>query len=430
MAAIDFVASLKKSGNNLRSLLRGMEQAKSTITFINYENKTQAQQILVPGLSGSDITSAILGNGAEGGFIKESVKKFFHEFVILGDPPAFERLFTTSLGTTGPADDTFCLEAAWDSVDEFFWKAYINTNGKTQKAFEEACKQWPLVFAAYRVKEDYNFMAGTKWESMFQFKAKRFPRIRSHLLTGINPTESNPMNWIPRQIPIEYKGDDAAWHTAELRDNLNIAFDGTHFIVDNLRDTANTSAEHQTWTGTFTDPLNITARNIRITMAVEADFRIRGYAGQFSDPNKTKNRVYQDQNNGTTWTYVHVAKALDYIEWLRKNSYPVGQAVPTSYRGTPTAPGTSGSGWDFTDKAVNGKELFSDQTRIQAHADARLAKLKKIEYSGQTIFKMFDPAYLPGARVNGILGSGIPISTAVKAVTLKQNSQDMEVNYG
>lgn len=422
------IATVNATGQSMKSLLRGAQQSRATLTFLSYQKTNGGFQPLVPGLGTGDIVNAILGNGIEKGYIKESIKDYYHEVSILGDPPAFERLFSM-------ADSS--LEKGWDGLDESYWRAYINTNGKNQKAFEEACKLYPKVFACYRVPSSFNFMEGTKWDVMYQFKSRRHPRIRSHLLTGIQPDETNPLNWEPRQIPVEYYDDaDSTWKTAALYDNLKISFDGSQVILEGLRD----SSTHETWTGSLAIPLSIVARNIRLTMAVEADFRIRGYVGGTDDPNNTYSRVFGRNDGFQRTTYVHVAKALDYIEWNRKDSYPIGQAIPQSYRGTPTAPSAT-SGFDFTNKCTRGNELFTDAYdnttgatkifgRLTSHAIARLYKLKKINYSGQFVLKQFDPSYLPGARINGVLDSGIPVDTGVRACTLEQNTQEMIVALG
>ncbi len=69
-----------------------------------------------------------------------------------------------------------------------------------------------------------------------------------------------------------------------------------------------------------------------------------------------------------------LADELDYIEWLRYNSFPCGQIMPDTYR-------------NFPNRETEGNELFTDKTnattgRLPDHAKARLRDVRRIESGG------------------------------------------------
>lgn len=404
------------SSSTLARAVRGMESARSNLGIVSFGNPKNGKRFYVPGLTGDDLLNAMGGNGVVGGYLKESIANYYHEVAILGDAPCVERRFSM---------DDSTLEQAWSSADETAWKSYINLNGKNRTAFEQACMLYPLVYAAYRIPSNYNYLAGTKWEDAGNLPRRRHPKILPSLLSGVNFDTTTPVNWIPRPIPIEY--NDTTWKLCSQYDNLDVSMDGTYFLITALRD----SGTHETWSGSLATPLSIVARNIRATLAVSADFRIMGKAGKFSDPNESYARVYNDQGSHQITTYTIVAPPLDYVEWLRNGSHPIGADAETN------------GNKSFPDACSNGNELFSDckgedgvsgtsggTGRIAAHAVFRQGDVKRIEGNGQLNFKQFEAAFQPGLPISGVDQSGIKISGTIKSVSFEHNTQDILVSVG
>lgn len=392
----------------------------STLGFVSLAKGPGGVRLRVPGLTGDALDDAVGGNGIAGGFWRESIREYHDAVAVLGDPPAIERLLSMD-----PNDATASarggLEAAWPAADEAAFLSYVDTQGQNEQAFAEAALKWPLVFAAYRVPSNYDYLAGTKWSAMGAERRRAHPRIRPTLLTGANEDEAAPRTWQPRAICIEYK-NGSSWTSATPYDSLEVSLDGGWFYVPALRD----SPEHPTWSGSLADPQNISPRLLRATLALECEFRIAGRAGAAEDPNETAPRLAaHDGVEGTT--YVAVPPVLTYSEWLRVDAAPIGQNVDAAYR-------------DFPDRAAAGEELFSDlpgdplapdsNGRLPAHAAARLHEVKRIAARGQLVFERFEPALLPGARIAGVDGAGFPVEGVVTGVTLDAENQTMTVELG
>ncbi len=407
--------------------LQGMQYGTSTVAFISMRPRGGGRPLYVPGISGADIDSAMQNNGAQNGFIRESIINYYDDVCIVGDPVVIELMFSmasSGLGASG-------LEPAWSDADEQQFKDYIGDNGSDRDAFLEATRIWPNVYCAYRVKETFDITLGTKWAHKKGLMFRRNPKIRPTLVTGINMDEANPRDWLPRQIVIETEVSTADWRPCALYDGLTVSLDGSYFMVPALRDHP---TKHPTWSGDLATPSGLTAENIRATLAVECDWPVSGWAGGFFDPNKSYRRVHQSEGH-QQFTYLALAAPMDYVEWLRhQDARPAGSQVNGAV--------ISGRKIQFPARATDAHpELFSDKPgptgnpsaggRIMRHVLARLSDVKRIEGTGQIVFKQLEPGAFPGAVIDGVLDSGFPISAkVVRSVTIEANSQSMIVEMG
>ena len=413
------------SGDEAGAMNRGK------LSFISYEKTASSGAgIEHTGIRGGDLTTAIAYNSVQRGNLGEDIKDHFHEVIVLGDPPCVETLLQTNIDT--PASAT--LSPAWTAAQETAWRAYINTNGKNRKAFEEACLLYPLVYAGYSmvaptINPGFNPWTATKWEAQWKNRQRFRQKFRATLLTAINSAE-NPSNFMPREMPVEYSiNDRVTWVTAQYYSNLQLSYDRTTIMLTALRD----NPVSQTWKGSLALPLAIEAADIRLTAVIEADWRTTGVCGVGVDENKTEGRVYTDGGQHAIFSYLATTKSGDFIEWLRQGAYPVGQLIPAATRGSPTV---VGSAYDFTDKALKGKELFTDAPfggagdntgitgRIVEHAIARQRGLRRIKGGGQVVYKQFEAGFLPGARFSGVLDGMDVGAGVVRSMTLEANAQD------
>jgi hypothetical protein len=379
-------------------------------------------------------------NVIHSGYINESIINFSDNVTICGDPVVLERFMTTAY--TGsevdgmPTESLYGIEPAWDrgdgvlidqnpAVNSDEWKVldYVATNGPTKGyklAWQQALSKWPTVFAEYRVPISSDVFVNTKWAGRANITN---PRIRPNLLTGDNNEDANPGNWKPKPIVIEATPTGSnAWYVAARQNELTLTPDGRSFRIEALRDsndtwyntTSETYKPYADSDSSHTTPL-IKPKHLRMTLAIESEFRITGRAT--SDPHGTGVRV-----TDATYTYLNVSSPLNYCEWVRDKSYPIG-GTDDMHGGIPVALGGPAV---FPDKCTEGNELFTDRINDDATLDGNrlpknaLAKLKfhkRIEYTGQLILANLNPAIHPGLAIQ-IDGRGtIPVFSVVKTVT-------------
>jgi hypothetical protein len=427
-------------GNQDNKFGFGQPVGTSTMQYVNVQpGQGKGIKLNVPGLNQDDITNAMTDNGAVDGFVKESIRDYYDSAVIVGDPPTIER-------RVGTIDSS--LAPAWTTSDEDRWRDHIEQGGNTVEAFQEATFMYPMVFAAYQIDRLFDYLEGTKWAAQTGVILRRNPRIRPELLTGVNFDEDvSPRDWLPRQIVFEYRTSDA-WVKLPPYDRLEVGLVGSYFLIPGLRDIGNVTVDnqvsqveydspnHPTWKGTITDPQNIERNNIRLTCAIELDSRLSAVAGVNLDPNNVAKRVFDDQGEIRLPSYLVSSPPLDYIEWLRKDSYPMGVIVDMPDQFPEAEQGGQGK---LIDRALADDELFSDnpgavaeanrEARIQQHVLSRLKDVKRIEGGGQVVLKQFEGGVVPGTVISGIQGSGIPVRGVVKSVTIESQEQNYIVEW-
>lgn len=368
----------------------------------------------LPDASGSTDVGVLMGsaNTIQCGYINESVGDYFHQTVAIGDPYTVERLASTVEDKYGEP----VLEPAWSQADETNFKAYIHTNGDNKFAFDSAAKIWPYVYAAWRVTSGAQIFQGCNSPS--QTTSAQHPRFRPVLLTGQQVDDANPKDWDSREIVVETLNgltaseggstdpmNDGNWTPVQKFDGLALTPDSRIVFIPWLRDAAPIGAA--SWTvlppannGNYYGP-DMRALDIRLTaVSIEADFCISSKST--TDINQTAGRLSGDCGQ-FTWTTK--AGPLEYVYWLRKNSYPVGVAKTDATYAT-----------SFGDRCTAGSELFSDQARLDFHAEARQEDVCQIEYSGSLTIKKLVPSIYPGLCVSIVTIGGIRVVAVVKTV--------------
>jgi hypothetical protein len=233
------------------------------------------------------------------------------------------------------------------------------------------------------------------------------------LTSGIQDDLLKPSHWNQAQIVVEVETfvDPSYWQSAKKYDDLQIVDDGYAVWLEGLRQRVGQLT--CTWKVSQDDDGDyggqyMTPRNIRINIAMEADWAITGRAG--GDPEAASRRVEQHPH----FQYHSPAKAMDYIEWLRRSSYLKGAV----------------NGSAETDKCAAGSELFSDITgsgmsdrTLGKHAYARLRDVKRVIYTGELTLEGFNVGLRPGMGII-LLGNGsYPVFSVLSCVAYSASQQ-------
>ena len=407
---------------------------KSITTVINLNpSKTSGVVLNLPSQHDWDLSAIVKDPAAIArGQVSESIANYADSVEIIGESPWIELMVSTK--TNGTTDDdkigAGILIPAWTTEDETYFKDLVDKLGNDQQAFEQACLQYPLVYCGYRIDpvQFTKFLKGTKYEGWRVFS---YPRILTHLLTnmsgdiGSNTSfrTNNPNNWIPKDIVAEfYNITETSWTGAVKYDGLSLSPERTCLLVPGMRD------KKQTWKTTLDDPTGysgkfISKTDIRLTLGVELMSALCSTAGNGSngsdDPNWCAGRVQSGFRDKVFYTAVGQHGKMDYVEFLRKSSYPNGTNIDEPNKSE-----------NYPDKCTIGEELFTDREsanagRMPEHARKRLIDIKRIEVTGQIILNSFHCGIKPGVNLR-IFGGGCITPVAVcKSVRLDPVNQQV-----
>lgn len=388
----------------------GIVQVNSRVGGTYLTGPTYGSSVL-----GGNITDALEDyTRVSGGTVMESIVGYFDDVCIAGDGPAVEHEFA---GFSEDDQIPVELENAWTVEDEDAFKKIVKDKGANADSFEMACKQYPMVYSTFRVVPYWFAYEKTLFSDV---PTTCSPRILPRLLSGYAEGNSNPRNFNPRDIIIEYydpTGYPLAWKPCSRYDNLEIVNDGTAFRVSALRDQSNPVTFHSSGY----DVATMGANYLRLTCAVEREFRITGKSK--GDPNNTSNRVAYA---GQRFTFLSVAEDGDYVHLERYASCPNGNSGD---------PDENALFPDKCDKISGDKYLFSDledtrggKPRIKRHADHRLEDVKRIDYHGILTMHTWNPSLRPGMQVMLDCGRKPIVPKAViRMVKFNSQTQAMEV---
>jgi len=407
---------------------------KSTLKLLNMNPRTFTGTTLYTAVYAASHVGQCMNDGAvvKGGSVTESFVNGFDEVVICGDKPVVERMCSTYSSGVGAG----YLEFAWSTGvggDESAFTTYLQTYGGATKgdedSFRSACKIWPLVYAAYRVAIDADLWEGTKWAGM---KNDGRARMLVAQLTGYSQDASNPRNWTPREIVVEYlkiyadedtsdpSPDDPEWFEAAKFDNLTLSADSTIVFLNALRE----PGVAQTWyvnadgsLGGY-DGSKMHSRNMRIQLALQADWPLTGVKGnggaKSDDPNRIAGRVADKPR----FSFQVNAEEMDYVEFIRsEQSRPVGAALLDKLN-------DARSQSAFPEKQTEGNELFTDRTnsttgRLPRHADLRNQDVKRVDIHATLNIEPVSLGMRPGLNLSVEAGDSIPILGVAKTVIFR-----------
>jgi hypothetical protein len=397
---------------------RGGRSLLEIVTTRFIDGAARAMNILRP-CSGT-ISDSAGRIGVFAGQIEEDGSDVYTSVVVCGDPVQLELRveYTGSSGALG-------LEPAWSADDEAEFRAYVRDHPDypdSPEAFVEACWKFPRVFAAYHVPDNFDYLSGTKYES--------FPRVAAHppilprLLSTFSETiSSNKRRLFSYPVSIELKNDEGAYRSRSQLDGLEVDDDGTLWLTA-LREAGLYENESGTWQGALDDADAITARDLRITLALQLDHRVCTALGLSSetpsaegtlaqaDPNSEAARVSTDLKRQY---FADVGAA--YREQLRKDAWP----LPQSVQGSSAA----------EDRTTDGDELLSDAPLAAVHAQRRLAEVARVRKTTRLVFPsamLWKPGQAVEALENRNISSGnYALRGVVARVTHAYESNTTEI---
>ena len=298
-----------------------------------------------------------------------------------------------------------------------------------EDSFRSASKIWPLVFAAYRVAIDADLWEGTKWSSL---RNDGRARMLVAQLTGYAQDATNPRNWSPREIVVEYlkiyadedsadpSPDPPEWFEAAKFDNLTLSSDSSIVYLNALRE----PGVQQTWyvdangsMGGY-DGSKMNARNMRLQLALQADWPLTGVKGAGGKASDDPNRIYGRVTEKPRFTFQVNAEEMDYVEYLRSDqSRPVGAALLDKISDAKSQAA-------FPEKQTEGDELFTDRVnettgRLPRHADLRNQDVKRVEIHATLNIEPVSLGMRPGLAVSLEAGDSIPVVGVTKTVVFR-----------
>jgi len=409
---------------------------KSTLKFLNMNPRTFTGAVLYTAAYGASHVGQCMNAGSivKGGSVTESFVDGFDEVVICGDRPVVERVCSTYTADVGAG----YLEFAWSPGDQAAFNIYLQTYGGAgrgdEDSFRSASKIWPLVYAAYRPSLDADLWEGTKWGTPeSNLKNDGRARILVAQLTGYSQDASNPRNWTPREIVVEYLkifGDEditweeppaPEWFEAAKFDNLTLSADSTIVFLNALRE----PGIAQTWYSEINpdsqgqyDGKYMYPRNVRLQLALQADWPITGVKGSGGDKSDDPNRIAGRVAEKPRFCYQVNAEEMDYVEYLRSNeSRPVGAALLDKLHDGRSAAA-------FPAKQTEGDELFTDRRnattgRLPRHADLRNQDVKRVDIHATLNIEPISLGMWPGLNLSLEAGDSIPILGVVKTVIFR-----------
>lgn len=340
-----------------------------------------------------------------GGSLNENSDELYGKVVAGGGPVYIERRIDNDTGGG--------LQQQWTAADQTAVGTYIaakvNVNPAALKqATAEALAFYPTVGAAYALTPTFDFQAGTT-EGAYPRGTAYLRPILPHLLAAYtnNAAGTTPQELSSYRKPIlvEYK-DGSVWKIAGLADGLRIDADGT-FWLTGLRDRGLTLLI--TTAGVVPNvTVTVTARKLRLTVAIPCDHRLIGEASMSNIKDMTdSDRILEQPET------LFIDAGDLYDQEIQKASWPIPESV--------------------TGSAVANAELRNDATLVAGHAKSRWQQVCRLKKKCVLRFPRLDGAPLPGTAIKELMNTGAgdtyPVRGVVQRLTItnEPGNQQAEV---
>lgn len=362
-----------------------------------------------------DASTVLTPAAASGGSMETTVLGRYTRVAVVGGPHQIERRLYN-----GGSGDKYLLEPAWTTEEQEEFCNFLNNppNGLTDpvQIFRIARQKWPKVFTAYRIKDGWDFQAGSSRNGKPLARIPRAPAAR--LFTSfITDTDSDLMTRLKYPLPIGIEialyaeGEDGTnWQYQEKTDGLEIdARNGIVWLEGLCKEVGGRSS---TWSGDLRPPEQspgsyIRANRIRATFLMPTDTRLYAAYCRATDTAAAGGNVDVHPDAFTPaaeWekgvsrvAVVDVGDKYQFVE--RRDSYPLPEAVGNE----------SGYGQPINDVPLDDTEHCKSHAK-RVHADLTPpATTTRVEYPH--VFT----AIIPGMPVGKlkISGSGERVCNAV-----------------
>lgn len=375
-----------------------------------------AVNILRP--AGGDITATAGRIGAVAGQIEEDGSDLYTDVVVAGDAVKLELRTEYKRDGTGVG-----LERGWTQDDENAFRNHIKDHPDhpgTAQAFLEACWKYPRVFAAYQIPANFDYLEQTKYADFPRVAAP--PPLLPDLLSMVSELAGGTRRRVfPHPVSVELKDDGGDYRVRTGLDGLEVDDDGTLWLAA-CREAELNEGGSGTWSGDLNDADNLKPRDLRLTLALQADHRLSAALG-LSNSAKAGGALGGGGSAGRIASgfkrqyYADTGRA--YREHLRRGSWP----IPESVNGSAALP----------DAASEGGELLCDRAQAEAHAQRRLAETGQTRRTGRLLFPsamLWKPGQAIGELANQGSSSGsYPLCGVVSRVihTYAANTTEIEL---
>ena len=330
---------------------------------------------------------------ATAGSYEEDFTETFTLVTVAGDIAYIERR------ADGYVDDA--IEPAWSTADYTAWLTLVrdgvpakNIDPASEKSFEAACAKYPRVLAAYRIRTDWDFMAGSALAGRPRANTSR--SVLSSLLasfnenTALDTTEAKTTDTFPIRFEI-YDSAAGKWFVATLLDGLRLDDDGTIWVPGLRQNVPSGSAyANCTWTGSRSDPAYIIANKLRATVAIPTDERLTEARRLASDATHPDVKISGDREDAD-----RISSHLSRLYYADSSSlYKYWEQVQSYY-----IPEVAGG-------TVQTKVLRDDSDLAGAHAAKKLSDFGRVRRTGRLIYPHIYAAWSPGYMISSIKNIG------------------------
>jgi len=307
---------------------------------------------------------------------------------------------------------TGSLEAAWTAAQLAAFKATVLESGQTTpEGFQRSMELWPTVFQMWKIKSSFDFYAGTEFAS---YPRAQIPRpIWSTLLTRheADPEVTGidgPKDYlsIPFPVRFEFKDDAGNWQTGLTLDGLVVWQNGLIHVPGLAMQGMLNQGGSIKWDNgqyqTNADGWDVSARDIRVTVAIPMDHRLTASIGLSNHTldcpdffGVWENMPDMDRIESYYKRVAHLDLGRLYELWLRKTSWPRPESLSTAVV-------------QATDKLTSDDALRSDKTLLQNHLKRTMLDYGRLRKSGTLIFDGFlISTYKPGTLVKDLVPVGV-----------------------
>lgn len=361
-------------------------------------------------------------NTVNQGSLRFSGRNLFTKFAGAGALTFIEQRLTSATGA-----NTDPLKRAWSDADqdlaEEFYRTRRNAGDTPAEALEKMYKQYPNVFGAYRINDEYDFQSSTS-ESVFP-RAQVGRPVLGELLSSYLENSSGTGNYdklrFRRPVLFEYK-QSSTWKLALAGDAMRRYADGT-ITLSAMQEAGQThDAPSETGSSPSISAVTINPRQLRVSLGIPCDHRLLAAYRLASDTSSSVPVLRPSADDADrihkNFTRLYYIESELYGKELRRGSGDSQGSYPTPE----AASGTIASNKD----GDNDGALRDDTTLLQAHVQKRADDVGRIERGGTLVIPHVTFAWQPGMSLHALkntTGGDYALRSMLWQVTIEADSK-------